>query len=182
MSNIDKIPDVGVVYFDGTLLAEEISELKKYADENKLQLALKKNENRVYACLDIFVPAIQIFISSEFIANSLISGAIYDATKSIIMKIWSFVKQKNCFKVTNGKTSNSEPCIHIKAPNEGIEAIFPNTTDKAVVEHYIDRLFDYLSKAKTQRKYLIYNKDEDCFTEICESEIIKKYVHEKTKK
>lgn len=176
-------PEIIMLYDNGLFSDFEIEQIQNECSGHSIKLCSQEKEPVIMACLDDLAPAIQFILSPGFIVNLLnnsTTSAVYDFSKYILKKIWTYAKRKIGHKVTSTTVVPQEPGIHLQAGN--INAIFPKGTDNILVEHYIDKLFEYLKTTKeiesNETKYVIYDSKTDQIISYTLSELMRKEVEE----
>ena len=169
MSEIKKQPDVGIIFYEGLFNGEEIESVKTQFDSVGLSFGAATKKAVTMACIDFFVPLVQIVLSQEFLqqlAGDIITNAAYDIVKNCCLKVWRSIISKKPKKITEDKITEYENCIQLSG--NGFNAVFPQTTDETIIIHYIDKSFEYLSHNSTkQREFLVLDEKGDLrrFTE-----------------
>ncbi len=169
MSEMKKQPDVGIIFYEGLFSDEDLESVKIQFDSAGLSFGAGTKKTVTMACLDFFVPLVQIILSQEFLqqlASGIITNAAYDIVKNCCLKVWYGIISRKSKKMTGNRITEYENCIHLSG--NGFNAVFPQTTDETIIIHFIDKFFYYISHNSTeQREFLVPNKRGDLrrFTE-----------------
>ena len=175
MNSMTVAPDITLIYDKGLFNEKEIQEFLSLAEASGLSFAVKENKYiKIAASLDFFSPIVRIILSNEFLfllARDCVSSAVYDSAKYLVKRIWQKIVHIKPKKISGGKITDYENCIHLSG--NGFDAVFPSATDESIINHYIDRSFDYLCRntAAHPRFVLLDNQSGELHS-YTESEVI----------
>lgn len=152
-------PDIGFVFYQNSFSKEEIEEMKQECERKGITFDFQERTCTTWACLDVLAPLFQIILSPEVVnsvLNQLFKSATYDFLKYSVISIWRKVRSKKALKVTSQGAEPISSSINIRVEN--IEGVFPATTDEEIVNHFIDKLFDYLKTThSSSHQYALYD-------------------------
>ncbi len=174
-------PDIGLIYPKDMFSAEELSEYNRELEAAGLSFGALGNQTSVQACLGFFVPLIKIFLSPAFISaflTSVLSAIAWDSAKAVIRKICKSIAENKPRRFSNGRIENIEAPIQIIVGN--VRVVLPADSSDEVIQHTVDKAFEYLLKETSTEEllYALYDEASDRFKSYMEREILDRIIAE----
>lgn len=180
MCNDKQVPDIGVLYTDGSLSLEELADYEHSLNAVGVSFDSRLNNTIVQASLDIFVPFVQIFLSQSFLV-SISAAIVWDTIKAVVGKIIKAVMNKHPRWLSSSAIEDVKEPIHIVAGNVNI--VLPSGCSDETIHYAIDKAFEYIKTPlnginTSERIFALYDEESGCYKPYTESEIIKQAIAE----
>lgn len=174
-------PDIGLVYPKGAFSAEELSEYNRELEAAGLSFGTCEDQTTGWACFDVFVPLLKVFLSHDFVlglSTGMLSAMAWDGAKAVIKRICKSVADKKPRRLTGGRIEDIKEPIHIIVGN--ISVVLPAGSNDEVIQHTVDKAFEYLLK-ETSTQYplfALYDDTSESFKSFTERELLDQIIAE----